>query len=55
MLLSVIFLPVIILLNTPYLSSSTPAMSGIDLDTMKQLLADQRKDLISDMKEQISS
>ena len=55
MLLSVIFLPVITLLNTPYLSSSTPAMSGIDLDTMKQLLADQRKDLISDMKEQISS
>jgi hypothetical protein len=30
-------------------------MSGIDIDMMKQLLSDQRKDIISDMKDQIGT
>ena len=32
-----------------------PGMCGVDLTTMKQLLADQRRDLINDMKVQIVS
>ena len=31
------------------------AMCGVDLTTMQQLLADQRRDLITDIKEQIAS
>ena len=50
----VTLLPILYLCCT-VLQPLYPGMCGVDLPTMKQLLADQRRDLINDMKEQIVS
>ena len=49
----VTLLPLLYLCNTAKHPPYPDAMCGVDLTTMRQLLADQRRDLIKDMKEQI--
>ena len=49
----VTLLPLLYLCSTAKHPPYPGTMCGVDLTTMKQLLADQRRDLICDIKEQI--
>ena len=53
--MSVIILPILCLYSIALPPLHLGNMCGVDLATMKQLLADQRRDLINDMREQIVS